>query len=71
MSINRIGTANMYDSTINNLGSRQSPGGLDGKNHGGACCAPAMTRGRRAASVRARASSARRTSNVCLAPSAM
>ena len=24
MSINRIGTANMYDSTINNLGSRQS-----------------------------------------------
>ena len=24
MSINRIGTANMYDSTISNLGSRQS-----------------------------------------------
>lgn len=36
MSINRIGTANMYDSTINNLGSRQSNlVDLMEKNHGG------------------------------------
>ena len=56
MSINRIGTANMYDSTISNLGSRQSSlVELMEKT----------TAGKRVPSVHARASPALKTSSVC------
>jgi hypothetical protein len=74
MSINRIGTANMYDSTINNLGSRQSSlVDLMEKTTAG-------KRVLRASddpwppprpSVRARASPAPKMTSVCSVPSAM